>query len=137
MSDLPDRSHAGERERESQALASVPPEQTGALRALIERLILSWRLFWDERVGFWPRLIPLLAVAYLLIPIELAPELVLGPLGMADDAGVLLVALALFAEVCPPDVVQEHLREIRGRRAAPSPPPEEDVIEGTAEVIEE
>ena len=34
------------------------------------------------------------AVIYVLSPIDLAPELLLGPLGLIDDAGIVIAALA-------------------------------------------
>jgi uncharacterized membrane protein YkvA (DUF1232 family) len=36
------------------------------------------------------------AVVYTIVPIDLIPELVLGPLGLADDLGVWAVFAALF-----------------------------------------
>ena len=37
------------------------------------------------------------AVVYTFVPIDLIPELVLGPLGFADDVGVWAVFAVLFA----------------------------------------
>lgn len=37
------------------------------------------------------------AVVYTVVPIDLIPELVLGPLGFADDVGVWAVFAVLFA----------------------------------------
>jgi uncharacterized membrane protein YkvA (DUF1232 family) len=112
------------------------------LRTLYQRSILTWRLFWDGRVSFWPKLIPLAALAYLLLPIDIAPEVLMGllaPLGLLDDIGIILLALNLFVELSPPDVVREHLKEL----GAKLPPrlqekgDEEDVVDSTAEVIDE
>ncbi len=124
-------------ERHRRQLTYPPEERVGMLRALYENAVLTWRLLWDGRVGFLPKVIPLLAVVYALSPIDLLPAWLMGmlaPLGVADDIGVVLLALSLFVQACPPDVVAEHLREMRrGRLSARS----EDVVEGESEEVGE
>jgi uncharacterized membrane protein YkvA (DUF1232 family) len=109
-------------------------ERVGAFRGLYDRIILSWQLFWDKRVGLLPKLIPLFALIYVISPIDLLPALALGPLGVVDDATAVALMLALFAEVVPHDIVEEHIRRIRGGFQGTSTN-DEDVIDG--EVIEE
>jgi uncharacterized membrane protein YkvA (DUF1232 family) len=109
-------------------------ERVGAFRGLYDRIILSWQLFWDKRVGLLPKLIPIFALIYVISPIDLLPALALGPLGMVDDASVVALMLALFAEVVPHDIVEEHMRRIRGGFQGSSSS-DDDVIDG--EVIEE
>ena len=126
-------------ERQNAALARSSPDHPGALRALLERTVLTWRLFWDRRVGVGPKLIPCAAVVYWISPIDLLPAILLrplAPLGVLDDVGVILLALNLFIQVSPPDVVKEHLRELGGifmRHAVD----DDDIIEGTAKPIDE
>ncbi len=107
--------------------------EPGALRALYERAAITWRLFWDGRVGILPKLIPVAAIAYLISPIDLAPALALGPLaplGALDDVGVLLLALNLFIQATPPDLVREHLRELSaGRHTPPLSDADDDAID--------
>ena len=50
------------------------------------------------------KLLPIGAVLYLFVP-DLAP----GPI---DDAAVIWLGSYLFVELCPPEVVQEHVREM-------------------------
>jgi uncharacterized membrane protein YkvA (DUF1232 family) len=109
-------------------------ERVGAFRGLYDRIILSWQLFWDKRVGLLPKLIPIFALIYVISPIDLLPALALGPLGVVDDASVVALMLALFAEVVPHDIVEEHMRRIRGGFQGSSTS-DDDVIDG--EVIEE
>ncbi len=128
--------------RELVASSRTPEERVGVLRTLYQRSILTWRLFWDRRVSFWPKLIPLAALAYLILPIDIAPEALMGllaPLGILDDVGIILLALNLFVEVSPPDVVQEHLKELGSKLPARlrQKQDEEEVIDSTAEVIDE
>jgi uncharacterized membrane protein YkvA (DUF1232 family) len=59
-------------------------------------------------------LIPPAALAYLLFPIDLIPDVALG-LGQLDDVAVLLIGVKLFIELAPPDVVREHLTALGAR----------------------
>jgi uncharacterized membrane protein YkvA (DUF1232 family) len=112
-------------------------EQVGLFRTLYERTILTWRLLWDPRVGFWPKLIPILGLVYLISPVDLLPMLAVGPLGALDDAGVALLVLNLFVQASPPDVVKEYLRDLRGRAFEPDRGADQDVVDGEAREVEE
>ena len=93
-------------------------EQVGMLQGLMDQASLSWRLFWDERVGFGLKLIPIASFAYLFMPLDIINEFliaVIGPGVFLDDIGIIMLGLTLFTKAAPPDVVKEHLREIRGR----------------------
>ena len=124
------------RSQRQRSVQRPPEEQVGLLRGLYERAVLTWKLLWDRRVGFWPKLIPFLGLVYLLSPVDLLPELLigaLGPLVALDDIGVATLVLNLFVQAAPPDVVSEYLREMRGRRFSPD---DEDVIDSTAEEVD-
>jgi hypothetical protein len=69
---------------------------------------LAWRLFWDKRVPFLAKLIPPAALAYVLFPVDILPDVALG-LGQLDDFAAVLIGLKLFIEVAPPGIVREHL----------------------------
>jgi uncharacterized membrane protein YkvA (DUF1232 family) len=98
----------------------VPVSQDNAnallvwLQDVARQARLAWRLFWDQRVPLWTKLIPPAALAYLLFPIDLIPDVALG-LGQLDDVAVLLIGVKLFIELAPPDVVREHLRALGAR----------------------
>jgi uncharacterized membrane protein YkvA (DUF1232 family) len=49
---------------------------------------------------------------YVLSPIDLLPELLSPFFGTLDDVAVVLFAAKWFISLCPPDVVQERVREI-------------------------
>jgi len=92
----------------------IPKESDGMaewLRELLRQFQLAWRLFWDRRVPWSTKIIPPLALLYILSPIDILPDFSLG-LGQLDDVAVLLLATKLFIELCPLDVVQEHLRAL-------------------------
>jgi uncharacterized membrane protein YkvA (DUF1232 family) len=87
----------------------VPPPR-GMTRNFVDRLKLILKLMGDSRVSPWVKLIPIGAVAYLISPVDI----IMGIPGVAalDDAAVLWIGSSLFVELCPPDVVQEHMRDL-------------------------
>ncbi len=85
------------------------------LRDVVRQLQLAWRLFWDDRVSFWLKLIPPAAIAYVLMPVDILPDIVPGA-GQLDDVAILLLALKLFIELAPPEVRREHRRNPRWRK---------------------
>ncbi|KPL82077.1 hypothetical protein SE15_13290 [Thermanaerothrix daxensis] len=103
---------------------SIQPFEGGNL---ITRARLILRLLRDRRVHPLIKLIPVLSLAYLFIP-----DLVIGPL---DDAAVVWLGMAIFVELCPPEVVAEHWRALVEGPAPASTPPE--VIEGEFREIQE
>jgi uncharacterized membrane protein YkvA (DUF1232 family) len=74
-------------------------------------LKLFFRLVSDPRVTLAPKLVILGVLAYLVLPTDLVPDFIPG-LGQADDVIVLLAGLKLFLRLCPPEVVQEHVKAI-------------------------
>lgn len=122
---------------------TVPPRDPNALVAWVQDVVrqarLVWRLFWDRRVPWWTKMIPPLALAYVLFPVDILPDLAFG-LGQLDDIAILLIGAKLFVELSPPDVVREHLRALGARIqewrvVEKSGPPV--VVEGKYEPVEE
>lgn len=91
----------------SQSRTSPPVGDEGVW----DNLVLSWRLYRDPRVSNWIKRLPVvLAVVYLIVPIDLIPDMFLG-VGQLDDLGVMgLMALSLswLPRFAPADVVAEH-----------------------------
>jgi uncharacterized membrane protein YkvA (DUF1232 family) len=79
------------------------------LRDFVTRLKLITRLMGDRRVNFFIKFLPLASVAYLFWPID---AIALPIIGVLDDAAILWIGSTLFVELCPPDVVQEHMKEL-------------------------
>ena len=88
----------------------VVPASKGMTRDFVDRLKLIIRLLGDRRVSPWVKLVPIGALAYLISPIDI----IMGIPGIdaLDDAAVLWIGSNLFVELCPPDVVQEHMQEL-------------------------
>jgi len=69
------------------------------------------RLVKDPRVALSPKLLLAATLAYVIIPIDIFPDFLPG-VGQLDDLAVMLAGLKFFLRLCPPEVVQEHLRAI-------------------------
>ncbi|MFO7917288.1 MAG: DUF1232 domain-containing protein [Anaerolineae bacterium] len=109
-------------------------EQTPGLIWLIERLRLAWRLFWDDRVSDWVKMVPLFSVFYLLWPFDLLSDVLLG-LGQLDDLAVMALALKLFIALCPPELVNEHWEALT--RVEEETAHEGETVEGEYRVLDE
>lgn len=79
----------------------------GVLADLIRDIEVAWHLLWDPRVPILAKLVPALAIVYIVSPIDLAPDLFLG-LGQLDDLAVLLLGLKLFLSLSPQSLVREY-----------------------------
>ena len=86
---------------------------------LIEDLRLVWRLLQDTRVPWAIKLVPIAAVGYVLSPLDLLPDFVLG-FGQLDDLAIVLLGLKAFISLSPRHVVDQYLREIGGRSTGPA-----------------
>lgn len=87
-------------------------ERLGRYRKAFHALKLGWRLFFDSRVPLWLKLIPSLALLYILSPLDLIPDFTLPVIGYVDDTVLFLFSLYLFIRLAPRLVVQEHLQAI-------------------------
>ena len=72
---------------------------------------LFWRLFRDRRVPFRAKAVLGGAIFYLVLPTDLLPD-ILPFVGVVDDITVLFLAGRWFLSLCPPNVVQEHVRTL-------------------------
>lgn len=110
---------------------SILTSKPGFIDGLVMRIKLILRLMGDRRVNPILKLIPIGSLVYLVIPD------IPGPF---DDAAVLWLGSYLFVELCPPQVVEEHMAALK--RTIPAewhdaPPKQdqpdakhEDVIDG-------
>lgn len=112
-----------------------PRHPLGSLLSIIRDLRLAWWLFVDKRVAVWAKTIPVLSLCYLIWPIDLLADPILG-LGQLDDLAVIALGVKLFISVCSPDLVQQHRQRIA---AAPSEneSTSDEVIDTTYRVIDD
>jgi hypothetical protein len=84
------------------------PQSGGFFQELTLRIKLILKLLGDSRVNVLLKILPIGSLIYLVMP-DIAP----GPI---DDAALIWLATYLFVELCPPDVVQEHLEALKATR---------------------
>jgi len=96
----------------------------GMFSELALRLKLIGKLMLDRRVHPLLKALPIGTLVYLLNPIDLP-----GPL---DDAAVIGLGMYLFVELCPPQIVEEHMRALKSGSSSVlrDVPPEDTVIDG-------
>ena len=82
----------------------LPGPSRGFFRQTALQVKLVWRLMRDRRVNPLLKLLPVATVVYVFIP-----DILPGPI---DDTAVVLGGLWLFIELCPSEVVAEHLRDL-------------------------
>src|SRR5579859_6427319 len=93
----------------------APPPGFGFFQQVLEQLRLTWALLVDNRVPLALNFIPIIGIAYLLSPIDLV--LLFFPLvGLLVDLAVVLLAVTVFNNLAPAEVVAEHLTQMRTRR---------------------
>jgi uncharacterized membrane protein YkvA (DUF1232 family) len=116
---------------------SIIPSQGGMFSDLIARIKLIARLMADRRVSPWLKLLPIGAVVYLFSPLDLIPGALAPVVGAVDDVAIVWFGASLFIELCPSEVVQEHLRAIKGNISDPDALRPEDIVDGEVTDIDE
>jgi uncharacterized membrane protein YkvA (DUF1232 family) len=80
------------------------PSSGGVFHDILLRIKLILRLMLDRRVSLFLKLLPLGSLVYLFVP-DFLP-------GPVDDAAMIALLSYLFVELCPEQVVQEHMRAL-------------------------
>jgi uncharacterized membrane protein YkvA (DUF1232 family) len=104
------------------------------IRDIIQQAKLAYYLMLDPRVNPLTKLIPIAALAYLVMPVDISPDFV-PVLGQIDDVGILMLGLRFFFEFSPPEVVHEHLKRLAQKiggnwNVTDNPPPSSPPTEG-------
>ena len=84
----------------SESRQPIPMRGSKWITRISDFLQLAWRLFVDERVLALLKLLPIAGLAYVIFPYDV-------PLPL-EDLAILWLALYLFIELCPPEIVKEH-----------------------------
>jgi len=92
----------------------------------------------DSRVNIFAKILPIVSIGYFLWPLDILPGVTLPIVGALDDAAVLWLGTYLFVELCPPDVVEEHLEALGlGHSAKADTDTEEEVVDVEAVEVTE
>src|SRR5512138_2155045 len=108
---------------------NIVPRSGGFFQDLTNRFRLISSMLVDGRVNPLIKVLPVATLAYVVWPVDLLP---VNPI---DDAFVLWIGTTLFVELCPPEVVQEHMRSLSqwpafGQKPNTSSTQEGDVVDG-------
>lgn len=83
----------------------------GKARSLLSlRPKTVWKFLNDSKAPLWPKLALVAAVAYLILPVDVIPELPLLFVGLLDDLGVMGIAITWLAQQV---AAYEHAEENR------------------------
>ncbi|MCB8922369.1 MAG: DUF1232 domain-containing protein [Ardenticatenaceae bacterium] len=107
----------------------------GFWREIWQQIRLVFRLIADPEVPIYLKIVPFITLIYLIIPIDLLPD-VAPVLGQIDDVAFLLAGSKIFLELVPPHIIARHMQEIRQRdgyftgemTVSDTTPPLEDTI---------
>jgi uncharacterized membrane protein YkvA (DUF1232 family) len=85
---------------------------------VLQRIQLALNLMRDDRVAGWIKKVgPAAILAYVLSPVDVIPDFLLGP-GQVDDLGIiaigLVILLRMLVRFAPAEVVDEHVARIVG-----------------------
>lgn len=86
-------------------------QQGGVVRSVLNQLKLIFRLMGDSRVSVLAKLIPIGTLVYLISPVD---AISIPVIGAVDDAALLWLGSYVFTELCPPEVVAEHMKDLAG-----------------------
>jgi uncharacterized membrane protein YkvA (DUF1232 family) len=95
----------------SRWIAPTPGRGSGVADMVLllpDLVVLMLRLLRDPRVPLSAKAFVLGGVGYILSPVDLMPEFLLGPLGFVDDILVVAAALSRLVNDVHPDVVRAH-----------------------------
>jgi hypothetical protein len=85
---------------------SITPYKSGFLPEVSLRIKLIAKLMSDRRVSILLKAIPVASLIYFFV----YPDLAIGPI---DDALVIWLTSYLFVDLCPDDVVEEHIARLK------------------------
>ena len=89
----------------------------GFWREMWYQIRLAWYLFRSSEVPIYLKVLPALAIVYVLFPWDFIPD-VLPVIGQLDDLTALIVGAKVFIELAPQDVVNRRVRSMRPQAPA-------------------
>lgn len=86
---------------------TISNRNNGFFQDLTDRFRLISRLMMDSRVNPLLKILPVGTLLYALWPLDIPTPI--------DDVLVIWLGTTMFVQLCPPDVVEEHLRLLAGK----------------------
>ena len=108
---------------------------------------LVWYLLRSPEVPLYLKILPALAVIYVIVPTDLIPD-VFPVIGQLDDITALLVGAKIFIELAPQETVARYIQAFRmqaasseevgeGNRRSGIAPEDSIIIDGDYEIVED
>lgn len=85
----------------------------GILAEMWQEIQLAWRLFRDDQVPVYLKIIPVLGLVYVVSPVDLIMDVV-PVLGQMDDVAVIAFTIKTFVDLAPKDRVAYHRALLEG-----------------------
>lgn len=86
---------------------AISPRSGGFFQDLTDRFRLISRLMMDSRVNPFLKFLPVGTLVYAIWPIDVP--------GPFDDVFIIWLGTTLFVQLCPPDVVEEHVHALEAK----------------------
>jgi len=83
-------------------------------KAVVNQVWLTWKLLLDRRVPFWMKALLALPLIYVLSPIDLIPDFIIG-LGQLDDLGLFCWGCASSSRWCRITLCRNTAQRLVGR----------------------
>ena len=81
------------------------------LNRALSDIKLAWWLMLQNDVPLLAKLVPILAVVYVVAPVDVLPDF-LPLLGQADDAALLMLGIRTFLRLAPPTVIGRYESDV-------------------------
>jgi uncharacterized membrane protein YkvA (DUF1232 family) len=108
--------------------------RAGMLTELLHNAHLAWKLLLDPNVNVLAKLVPAAALAYLVMPLDIIPDMIPG-LGQLDDIAIILLGIRAFIALCPPELVQWYRGQLG--YGPQTPKDQSDTIEGSYRAVDD
>ena len=112
MSENERNSNQEEKQESMDSTLTKDMSDQGFWKEMWHQIRLAWFLVRSPDVPIYLKVLPALAVIYVLIPTDLIPD-VFPVIGQLDDLTALIVGAKVFIELSPQDVVNRHIRSMR------------------------
>ena len=97
---------------EKKPTQSIVPARGNMFQDTVLRIKLIFKLLGDRRVSPWLKILPIGGILYLLSPLDIIPDIAFPVIGELDDLAIIWLTNHFFIELCPPEVVREHVKNL-------------------------
>lgn len=107
-------------------------------KELWQQAQLAYYLMRDPDVPIYLKAMPLLALVYVLSPVDFIPGAVIPVLGQLDDLTAILVGVKMFVDMAPPHIVARYMDQLTAGQLVEKSPDDLDtaiIIDAKHEIV--